>query len=102
MPGEGGVELEVRDDIAMDEDEIACDEAALIQVAQEVTNRVGVRDTDKVERREGRDDAVGIPPGGLMDVVFDVFRVSPAVYEDVLDAVRGEELERVLDDRDVD
>jgi hypothetical protein len=82
-----GVQLDVGNQIAVDEDEVTGNQASFIQIAQEVANRVGIGDTDEVERSEGRYCAAGTPTRGSLNVVLDILGVCAAVYEDFLDAI---------------
>ena len=82
---EGVVEGHIGDQIAVDEEEVAADEAALVEIAEEVADRGGVGDADEFEGGEGGGDAVGVPSFRVVDVVLDLLGVGAAVDEDFLD-----------------
>ena len=93
---ERALEVHVGDDVAAHEDEIRADDVAVVDQAHRLAGADAVCGDDGVH-----DEAGHGAPRALLDVLDDLLRVRAAEDEHLLDAVGGEELERVLDHRDV-
>ena len=85
----------------MDQNEIPFNVTPLVEIAEEVANGIGFSHANEFEGGEGRDLALGAPSWRLVDVVLDLFLMRMAVDEYLLDAVHGQELEGILNYRNI-
>ena len=93
---DGAPEVGVGDDVAVDEDEVRADDVPVVDQAHGLARADAVRGDDRVHDEPG-----GLRPRAGLEVRDDLLGVRAAKHKHLLDAVRGEELERVLDHRDV-
>ena len=89
-------EVHVRHGVSADEDEVGADDVFVVDQPERLAGADAVGAHDGVD-----DEAGGVAPRAVLDVLRELIGVRAAEDEYLLDAVAGEKLEGVLDHRHV-